>query len=449
MPNRLLCILCALAFLGQAHAGTLDQLSGELSDVYKQLAPSVVVVTVERDPRTIEGLPREVERALRSPETGGITVPDEQGSGIILDGDGTIVTNKHVIENALPGRISVRLADQRDFPAKLLGYDTDTDLALLKINAKGLKPAVLADSSEVQVGQIVGAIGSPYKLPSTFTVGVISAVGRTDITDAPHYEEYIQTDAAIHPGNSGGPLADIRGRVIGVNTLINGINRGLGFAVPSNVVRDVASQIKQTGFVSRPWLGAEVTSIRAGSPYARYYAPLKSGAVVVGVAPNSPAADAGVLPGDVIVKAGRVAVTTAREIQKELLNYRVGANVPLIVVRGGKELTLDVALVPKAQEALTGDGGNLVPLPPLIDDPNRPLGLKFENGTLVVKEVLPGTMASTASVQVGDTILAVEGRPVKSEEDVMRQISSSNLKKGAMLLIARGGRKGFVIINSW
>lgn len=427
----------------------LEKLSGDLHKTFQTLVSSVVVVTVERDPSTIDGLPREVERALRSPETGGITVPDEQGSGIILESDGVIVTNKHVIENAIPGKISVRLADQREFPAKLLGYDADTDLALLKIRATGLTPARLADSSTVKVGQIACAIGSPYKLPNTFTVGVVSAVGRTDITDAPHYEEYIQTDAAIHPGNSGGPLADIYGNVIGVNTLINGLNRGLGFAVPANVVKDVARQIKESGFVSRPWLGAEITSIREGGSYARYYAPLKFGAVVVGISPNSPAEDAGIRPGDVIIKIGKAMVSNAREIQKELLTYPVGAVVPLTVFRSGKEMPVKVSLVPKAQEALSGDAAHLPPAPPKSPTTDRALGLKFKNGGLSVAESVPGTMAALANIQAGDIVLEVEGKPVANENELFKALASVNLRKGAMILIRRGDRNGFVIMNNW
>lgn len=444
-----LCIL-PISLLRAVDEDFLAKLDQALVDVHSKVSPSVVVVTVERDPKTIDGLPREIERLLESPETGGIVVPSEQGSGFIIDPDGYIMTNKHVIANSVSGGIKVRLADKREYRAKLVGYDGDTDIALLKIDAVGLVPIEIGDSSKVRVGQLVCALGAPYKLQDTFTVGVVSAVGRTDLTDAAHYEEYIQTDAAIHPGNSGGPLCDSRGRVIAVNTMVNGINRGLGFAVPMNVASETARQIRETGSVERPWLGIEIATLRADSAYAKYFAPLKEAALVAGLRPGSPAFSRGLRAGDAIVELDGVSIPNTRELQRMILGKEIGDTVDLGIVRNGKSSQVTIPLLSKPVEALPGVAAALPPRPPVIvEELKLPFGLEFSSneGSLTVESVSPHSLAALANVQPGDIILAVEGNKVKTGADVMKIVQDSDMARGVMLLVDRGGREGFVIVS--
>ena len=211
---------------------------------------------------------------MRGPD--GAPTQTNQHSGFLITSDGYILTNDHVVGDAAREGITVRLKDGRKFPASLIGLDDKSDLAVIKIDAKDLPTVELGDSDAAKVGQFAFAIGAPFELPYTFTVGVISAKGRTNLTDSRNYEEYIQTDASINPGNSGGPLCDIDGRVVGVNTLIYRMNRGLGFAIPINLAREVGDQLISSGRVSRPWLGIEIVGIEESEALQRYFPDLRS-----------------------------------------------------------------------------------------------------------------------------------------------------------------------------
>src|SRR4029077_6562948 len=249
------------------------------SAVYEKVAPAVVVIEVKRSSDvSMSGLPEGFEFFFRGPD--GAPSQTNQGSGFIISHDGYILTNDHVVGDSANEGITVRLKDGRKFPATLVGMDDNSDLAVIKIDADGLPSVELGDSDAAKVGQFAFAIGAPFELPYTFTVGVISAKGRSNLTNSRAYEEYIQTDASINPGNSGGPLCDIDGHVIGVNTLIYRMNRGLGFAIPINLARRVSEQLITSGRVSRPWLGIEIVGIEENEGLQRYFPELKKGVVI-------------------------------------------------------------------------------------------------------------------------------------------------------------------------
>src|SRR4029077_13845888 len=239
----------------------------------------VVVIEVKRSSDvSLRGLPEGLEFFLREPDNAPLQT--DLGSGFLISSDGYVLTNDHVVSDATKDGISVRLKDGRKFPAKLVGMDDKSDLAVIKIDAQQLPTVELGDSDAAKVGQFAFAIGAPFELPYTFTVGVISAKGRNKLTNSRSYEEYIQTDASINPGNSGGPLCDIDGHVIGVNTLIYRMNRGLGFAIPINLARRVSEQLITSGRVSRPWLGIEIVGIEENEGLQRYFPELKKGVVI-------------------------------------------------------------------------------------------------------------------------------------------------------------------------
>ncbi|HRJ74222.1 MAG TPA: trypsin-like peptidase domain-containing protein, partial [Terrimicrobiaceae bacterium] len=251
MQMRLLSLVGAGLMAGSAYAqdstaaGALArQMNDSFADVYEKVAPAVVVIEVRRSSdAAVSGLPEGLEFFFRNQDGRPSGPSTDQGSGFLISKDGYILTNNHVVEDAAEGGITVQLKDGRKFAGSLIGMDDKSDLAVLKVDAGNLPFVELGDSDKARVGQFAFAIGAPYDLPYTFTVGVISGKGRNDLTRSRSYEEYIQTDASINPGNSGGPLCDIDGRVIGVNTLISGLNRGLGFAVPSNMAREVSRQL--------------------------------------------------------------------------------------------------------------------------------------------------------------------------------------------------------------
>jgi S1-C subfamily serine protease len=276
--------------------------------------------------------------------------PEARGTGVLLDPNGYIVTNNHVVEGNQS--LSVLLANGEKRSAKLVGTDSFSDLAVLKIDGSGFPIALLGDSSGLQPGQMVVAIGSALgDFRNTVTMGVISALGRSLETDKGfNQEDLIQTDAAINRGNSGGPLLNLRGEVVGINTMIAGrstntevVAEGLGFAIPANTVRQVVDQIIRWGKVARPYLGVSWQSVTAS--VASYYdLPVKAGALVTGVSPNTPASQAGLKAGDIIVKIDDQAVDTETPFVNALMRHKVGDRVRLIVNRGGKELTLDATL---------------------------------------------------------------------------------------------------------
>lgn len=322
-----------LAAIRDAAAGAELRSVGKLfTTLARVIGPAVVNVTGKR---AASSQPDEI-RALRGEGPAGLT-DESVGSGVIVDANGVIVTNYHVV--AQSDEIDVALADGRRFKAELVGADAGSDLAVLRIEAAGLPTAEWADSDAVEVGEMAWAIGNPFGLDRTITYGIVSAVGRRGVVDNP-FQEFLQTDASINPGNSGGPLVDVHGHVIGITTAIVGKGfRGIGFAIPSNRARRVCEEIRTTGHVERGYLGMEVRELPL-PPGSR-----AAGAVsVAAVDPKSPAARAGVKPGDVVMSFDGEPVTEPAALVLLLLRSPVGAQVPLEIVREGVKQTITVTV---------------------------------------------------------------------------------------------------------
>jgi serine protease Do len=430
------------------------QLNDAFASVYEKVAPAVVVIEVKRSSdAALNGLPEGLEFFFRGPD--GAPTQTNQGSGFIISPDGYILTNDHVVDDAAKDGIAVRLKDGRKFPASLIGLDDKSDLAVIKIDAKNLPAVELGDSDAARVGQFAFAIGAPFELPYTFTVGVISAKGRTNLTDSRSYEEYIQTDASINPGNSGGPLCDIDGRVIGVNTLIYRMNRGLGFAIPINLAREVSNQLIASGRVSRPWLGIEIVGIEESEALQRYFPDIKKGVVVNGIEPGTPASRSDLRAGDVIVKVDNVPVSISRDVQREILSKKVGQSVQLELWRNGKAAM--VSLRTGEQPDRMARASNRRPQaepPPVKVPPTSNHGMTIEDAQpgaalsgVIVRDVAPGSAADAAGLLPGDVITEVAGKPVKGKSDFEAVIARADLTRGIMLLVERDGQRTFAILK--
>lgn len=318
----------------------LQVLDRGFTAIFNRVAPAVVIIDASKQGSEFpEDHAKALEFFLQEPdgpegESFDLPRPPDvsEGSGFIVREDGYIVTNEHVIADAL--QLTVRMKDGRRFPATLVGRDDKTDIAVLKIEATGLPAVEFADSEEVEVGQLVCSIGVPFSLDYSFSCGWVSGKSRSKLTDIA-YEDYIQTDAFINPGNSGGPLLDVNGRVIGMNTLINGIGRGLAFAIPSNMLREVSTQLIETGKVVRPWLGVRIETFDEDSAFHSKVRGVEAGVVVATIVAGTPASRSDLRQSDVITKVDSVIVKTDRELQKEILKKRVGQTVELTVWRDG------------------------------------------------------------------------------------------------------------------
>lgn len=315
-----------LAAIRDAAAGAELTSVGKLfTTLARLIGPSVVNVTSKRRVLTIA----DEIAALRGLAPSGAT-NESVGSGVIVEADGVIVTNYHVVANC--DEIDVALADGRRFTADLLGADAATDLAVLRIKAGSLPTAAWGNSDDMEVGEMVWAIGNPFGLDRTLTYGILSAVGRRGVVDSP-YQEFLQTDAAINPGNSGGPLVDVHGRIIGITTAIVGKDySGIGFAIPSNTARRVTEAIIAHGHLERGYVGMALRPAPAGT----------TGALVAAVEPRSPAAQAGIRPGDVVTSFDDEPVTEPTGFVLMLTRANVGAKVPIGILRDGQPQTISV-----------------------------------------------------------------------------------------------------------
>src|SRR5215469_8265312 len=425
--------------------------------VYEKVAPTVVVIDVEKESKlgTDTSPMPGFDFFFRGPK-GESEQPDQsEGSGFVIRPDGYIITNSHVIDGA--DKINVKLKDGRSLQAKLIGTDERTDIAVLKVEEKNLPTVEFANSDQVKVGQLVCAIGTPYKFAYTFTTGVVSAKGRNDLL-ADKYEDYIQTDASINPGNSGGPLCDIDGRVIGVNTLIHGLNRGLGFAISSNLARQISDQLIAAGKIVRPWLGIIIESL-GDQNRTEVFKGVDKGVVVRTIQADTPASKSDLRPADVITDVDGVQVQSARELQNEILKKKIGAQVNLGVWRNGKKIAVTIKT-----EELPGDTSKLASAQPPTSQSEdfastfgvqvqdvtpalkQELGLKSDSG-VVVTEVVPNSPAAVADIQTGDVITEVGRNQVTNTESFQKALAEQKGKPNLLLLLDRKGVKTYSIVK--
>ena len=420
-----------------------------LAPMLARVSPAVVNVSVEG---TVE---QEVNPAFKDPLLRRFfNLPDTPkkekedfsavGSGVIFDQkNGYILTNAHVTENA--NRVLVTLKDGRQLDAKVVGADSQTDIAVLKIDPANLTSLPLGDSKQVQVGDYVVAIGNPFGLGQTATFGIVSAIGRSGL-GIEGYEDFIQTDASINPGNSGGALVNLRGELIGINAAIisrSGGNVGVGFAVPMNMAKAIAQQLIESGKVSRGSLGVMVQDLTPSLAQAMDL-DRTGGAVVAQVSPRSPAAKAGIQVGDVITSLDGDKVDTSAQLRNAIGGKMPGTDVHVTLLRDGKEQTITASLDPlvekQKQAALDPQAAHEKDTAPLFGitpglAPGR--GIRSDAGGVYVTKVDVGSAAAHAGLEEGDVIVSANRVPLNSPSDLARALSGRQNGKPTLLQVRR------------
>ena len=447
-----------------ASHGEAQSLSNSFRSVMENLGPSVVYINaIDRPPFSTKNAPQGFGGRLMPPPGNGRgpqginpnRVPNRigQGTGVIVSESGFVLTNNHVVEGA--DDVLVTLHDGREVPGQFVGTDAATDLALLQIDAENLKPAHFADSKDVRVGDWVVALGSPFGLHKTLTAGIVSAVGRGGVGLAT-YEDYIQTDAAINPGNSGGPLANIRGEVIGINSAMssaNGGNAGIGFAIPSRIIQQVANDLMQTGSVSRGWLGVNIQPLDL--ELARSFGhDSRNGVLVSSVVPNAPADRSGILPGDIIVQIDDQAMNNPRDLAMHLAQLDPRTRITVTLVRNGRTLTRTSTLVMRPTRLGAADGWNNVPGEKLLGMDLIPLTRELaiqanleHQDAVFVRSVEENSPAATRGIEPGDLIRSVNGQDT-GDIEALRIAMSDCMNDGPIrMLMEREGTSRFVMMN--
>ncbi len=423
----------------------IRELDNAFVRVYEKVAPSVVVI--EADKSAQDGV-AEDGPDLSSPDLGRtFHLPDalthSEASGFIVRKEGYILTNDHAVAGA--ERIQVRLKDGRILSGRVVGADNKTDIAVVKIEAPNLTAVEFGDSDALRVGQMVGAIGVPFNMDFSFTVGWVSAKGRSQLTPDTMYEDYIQTNAFINPGNSGSPLFDLDGKVVGMNTLINGsVARGLSFAIPSNLCRDVETEIIATGKVVHPWLGITIIDLQKDALLQDHIKGVESGVVVQTIESDTPAYRSDLRPADVITQVDGVAVATGRDLQQQILKKKVGQSVELSVWREGKamKIALTTAGLPSDLKRVSNTA------PPAPAAPS--IGLQLQDASpagAMVTDVAPDSVAASTDIQRQDVITEIDGKPVANAAACKAMLAARDPKKAALLLIDRKGQKRYAVLG--
>ncbi|MEY5011870.1 MAG: hypothetical protein RLZZ253_3009 [Verrucomicrobiota bacterium] len=422
----------------------LRLLDAGFTAMFEEVAPAVVVIEAVRKGGTAEGTGERTGEGREVQEP----LPDmkldrkSEGSGFVFREDGFLLTNLHVVDGAQ--RLDVRFRDGRRMEGRLLAADEKTDVAVVKVEASGLVAARFADSDAVRVGQLVGAIGAPYHQEYSFSCGWVSGKGRTNLLGAGTnlHEDYLQTDAFINPGNSGGPLFDVDGAVVGMNTLVNGIGRGLAFAVPSNLLRDVAEQLIRSGRVVRPWVGVRVEGVREDRELQRRLQ-IQGGVLVKTIEAGSPAYGSGLRVSDVIQDVDGVQMDSAQDLQREVFRRGTGKLLQLGVWRAGARMQIPVTTGELPEPARS--------LPPASARETLGLIVRDSSGRGArVEGVSPEGQAAKAGLQADDLIDEVGGKRVSGVEDFLRECSSGldgRAEETVKLGVLRKGRRVFIALK--
>ena len=428
------------------------------ADLVARVAPAVVTI---RSVKVVRDTGLDLDQGLLPRFFGD--VPDGRavpfrlgglGSGVVVSRDGYILTNDHVVEGA--DRIRVDFTDGRSVEAHVVGTDQPSDLALLKVAATGLAPLPLGDSDRVRVGDVVLAIGNPLGVGQTVTMGIVSAKGRATGASEGAFEDFIQTDAPINQGNSGGALINTRGELVGINSQILspvGYNIGIGFAIPASMAQGVVNQLMATGHVRRGLLGVTVQAVDAGLASSLGLGQVR-GAIVTDVKGGSPAAQAGITPGDVILALNGKPVASSNDLRNHVAPLGPGARVGLLVLRDGRERTVTATLaeLPREQAAANpatqaADHGRYgLAVEPLTPELSRRLGIESAHGVLVtdVSDIGP---AAEAGLQGGDVIEQVNGRDVSSVGELRAALGQAPGRRPALLLVSRQGTRLFLAMG--
>lgn len=377
------------------------------------------------------------------------------GSGVIISPDGYLLTNNHVVDGATD--IEVTLSDKREFKAHVIGTDPKTDIAVLRVDAQNLPTLPLGDSAKVEVGDLVLALGNPFGVGQTVTMGIVSATGRGNL-GIEDYEDFIQTDAAINPGNSGGALVNDGGELIGINTAIisggSGGNQGIGFAIPVNMARTVMEEILKNGKVTRAWLGVMLQEVTP--EVAKAFALSKTAGALVGdVTPGSPAAHSDIQKGDILLSVDGQPVSDANQLRLKISMMKPGTKVRLDVFRNGRKIEVPVTLgeLPSDSSAAgnnAAEPGNALQglsIDELTPEIARELGLRPGTQGVVISGVDSASPAAEAGLQRGDVIAEVNRKPVRSVAE-FEQAAKQARRQPVLLLVNRGGSTQYVVLEA-
>ena len=436
--------LLALTVLA-AGVFAVQYIPASFKDLAEKVRPSVVnistvsVIHRSADPYSDPFMNDELyERFFGIPR--GTMKKQSLGSGFIVSADGYILTNNHVVDKA--DEITVKFYNQKELKAKLIGIDKDTDLAVIKVDAKNLAPIKLGDSDKIDVGDWVVAVGSPFGLEQTVTQGIISAKGR--IIGAGPYDDFLQTDAAINPGNSGGPLINLDGEVIGINTAISSTSggyEGVGFAMPINMAKKTYADIISSGHAVRGWLGVVIQEM---TPELMKHFKVSSGVLVSQVYPGSPAASGGMKRGDVVTAIDGKSVAKYRELQSIVASEPVNREIEVKVIREGNEKTLRIKVEERTEQNMAlkntppaGEESLGIVTGDITDEAVQQYGLNSNSG-VVVFDVVEGSAADAAGVMKGDVIHEMNGAAIKNKKDF--DAAAARIKKGSqvVMLMERG-----------
>ncbi|MFM1847643.1 MAG: putative periplasmic serine endoprotease DegP-like precursor [Pseudomonadota bacterium] len=450
------------------HAKALSTAFEKVADI---ITPSVVNVSSSRKSRRGPGTPKGdpffdqfrdffgEDFADRFGQQGmGPQGPPQQqglGTGVIIDSAGHILTNNHVVGDA--DEVTVRLHDERTFKATVVGKDDRSDLAVIKIKAPNLVPALLGDSDTLKIGQWVVASGNPFGLDNTITAGIVSAKGRS-IMGGSQYEDFIQTDAAINPGNSGGPLVDLDGKVVGINTAIfsrSGGYMGIGFAIPMNMARKVMESLISTGKVVRGWLGIGIQNLNEDLAKSFEYSATE-GALVGHIEPNGPAAKAKLQQGDIIVTLDGEKIKNINQLRNRVAGIKPGTKVAAEVWRNGKTMNISIEIgqlpsnLPGQEIEEDSDETPAIDIGITVETLTPDLARRLKSSRLagvVVAKVRPGGLAARAGVAPSDIIISINGKSVGDVTEFRAAMREVNLKKGARLIIESQGMERFVFLR--
>jgi serine protease Do len=442
--------------LNAAENATAKDWRSGFVEVAKKVKPCVVAIRSERTVTVGPGFGEDFFKGTPFEDFfkqhGGPPVKRKQmgeGSGVIVDGkEGYILTNYHVVSGA--EKITIHLFDGRELKGTVRGTDPRTDLAVVHVETTGLPVAVLGDSDKIQVGEWAIAIGSPFGLEETVTVGVISAKGRTGLGTGT-YEDFLQTDASINPGNSGGPLVNINGDVIGINAMIVQPGQGIGFAIPINLARTIMLELIKTGKVIRPWVGIGLQDI---TPDLMKFFNLKEkeGALISQVYSGSPAEKVGLKIGDVVTEVDGVKVKNSQDVVREVLKKKVGQKVNFVILREGKRLEISVTTAQMPEKI--GERGLVKParewfglrVSDVTPEIAKQLGLTKTEG-VVITAVEPNSVAQGAGLKAGDIILEVNRQKILNENEYRSAMEKAKPEQGVLFLIDRQGSTFFVTLT--
>jgi serine protease Do len=462
---------CAKSVPAESTAPGLDiarQLNSAFADVAEKISSTVVVINVvqavsskedEEEDSHFDSMPpgfwKRFHDQFKRPEQ-----MLGQGSGVIIRTNGYILTNRHVIEDA--ESIEVRLQDGRTFKASVRGVDAQSDVAVLKIDAEKLPFATLADSSKTRVGEFAIAIGAPFSLDYTVTFGHVSAKGRANVIDgyegAAMDQDFIQTDALINPGNSGGPLVNLEGEVIGINTLIRGMHTGIGFAIPSNLAREIAEQLISEGKFIRPYLGIFMQGLRDDPELRELVKGIADGVVVSKIVPNSPASKSDLKPSDVIVSVDGSQVVTPQQLRASIRGKKIGQPVTFDVFRKDKLIKVEVspgewvqpaAVATKARNNSapeTNPAGLGLTVQALTPELASQFGTESTDGVLIAS-VEKDSPAARKGLHQGDIVTSVDHQGVTTPKQFHEALKKADLAKGVLLNLVSEGAARFEILK--